>query len=190
VSVPLRSSLLSQDRFARAAWSRVAEPGDPVANRLIRTHGPVEALLVAASGVGQKVERFLPRLEVLDVERDLEVGAKFAARIVCPGDPEWPQGLDDLVAPPYCLWVRGPIDVASSCQRSAAVVGARSATAYGEMVATEMAAGLGERRSRSSREPPSGSTPPPTAAPWQQEQPPSRCWPEVSSVPIHRHTRR
>src|SRR5665811_2220842 len=146
VSVPLRSSLLSQDRFARAAWSRVAEPGDPVANRLIRTHGPVEALLVAGSGVGQKVERFLPRLEVLDVERDLEVGAKFAARIVCPGDPEWPQGLDDLVAPPYCLWVRGPIDVASSCQRSAAVVGARSATAYGEMVATEMAAGLGERR--------------------------------------------
>lgn len=146
MSVPLRSSLLSQDRFARAAWSRVAEPGDPVANHLIRTHGPVEALLVAASGVGQKVERFLPRLEVLDVERDLEVGAKFAARIVCPGDPEWPQGLDDLVAPPYCLWVRGPIDVASSCQRSAAVVGARSATAYGEMVATEMAAGLGERR--------------------------------------------
>ncbi|HZW43285.1 MAG TPA: DNA-processing protein DprA [Dermatophilaceae bacterium] len=146
MNVPLRSSLLSQDRFARAAWSRVAEPGDPVANFLIRTHGPVEALLVAASGVGQKVERFLPRLEVLDVERDLEVGAKFAARIVCPGDPEWPQGLDDLVAPPYCLWVRGPIDVASSCQRSAAVVGARSATAYGEMVATEMAAGLGERR--------------------------------------------
>ena len=146
MSVPLRSSLLSQDRFARAAWSRVAEPGDPVANRLIRTHGPVGALLVAASGVGPKVERFLPRLEVLDVERDLEVGAKFAARIVCPGDPEWPQGLDDLVAPPYCLWVRGPIDVASSCQRSAAVVGARSATAYGEMVATEMAAGLGERR--------------------------------------------
>ncbi len=146
MSVPLRSSLLTQDRFARAAWSRVAEPGDPVANRLIRAHGPAGALVVAASGVGQKVERFLPRLEVLDVERDLEVGAKFAARIVCPGDPEWPQGLDDLKAPPYCLWVRGPVDVASSCRRSAAVVGARSATAYGEMVATEMAAGLGERR--------------------------------------------
>jgi DNA processing protein len=146
MSVPLRSSLLSQDRFARAAWSRVAEPGDPVANRLIAEHGPAGALVVAASGVGQGVERFSPRLEVLDVERDLEIGSKFAARIVCPGDPEWPRGLDDLVAPPYCLWVRGPVDVASSCQRSAAVVGARSATAYGEMVATEMAAGLGERR--------------------------------------------
>jgi DNA processing protein len=91
-------------------------------------------------------QRFLPRLEVLDVERDLEVVAKFAARVVCPGDPEWPHGLDDLGAPPYCLWVRGPVDLATTCQRSAAVVGARSATAYGEMVATEMAAGLGERR--------------------------------------------
>ncbi|MEP7368707.1 MAG: DNA-processing protein DprA, partial [Dermatophilaceae bacterium] len=146
MSVPLRSSLLSQDRFARAAWSRVAEPGDPVAARLIRTHGPVAALARAASGGDQAAQRFLPRLELLDVERDLEIGARFAARVVCPGDPEWPHGLDDLVAPPYCLWVRGPVDLAAACERSAAVVGARSATAYGEMVATELAAGLGERR--------------------------------------------
>jgi DNA processing protein len=69
-----------------------------------------------------------------------------SAHVVCPGDPEWPHGLDDLGAPPYCLWVRGPADLGSSCQRSAAVVGARSATVYGEMVATEMAAGLGDRR--------------------------------------------
>jgi len=117
-----------------------------VAARLIRAHGPVAALQVAASGAGQGVQRFLPRLEVLNVERDLEVGAKFAARIVCPGDPEWPQGLDDLSAPPYCLWVRGPVDLASACQRSVAVVGARTATSYGEIVATEMAAGLGELR--------------------------------------------
>ena len=146
MNVPLHSSLLTQDRFARAAWSRVAEPGDPVAARLIRTHGPVAALVLAASGVDEAAQRFLPRLEVLDVERDLEVGAKFAARVVCPGDPEWPHGLDDLGAPPYCLWVRGPADLAAACHRSAAVVGARSATTYGEMVATEMAAGLGERR--------------------------------------------
>jgi DNA processing protein len=145
MSVPLPSSLLLQDRFARSAWSRIAEPGDAVAALLIRTHGAVAALALAASGAEPSLQRFLPRLEVLNVERDLEIGAKFAARIVCPGDPEWPQGLDDLSAPPYCLWVRGPVDLASSCQRSAAVVGARSATAYGEMVATEMAAGLGER---------------------------------------------
>jgi DNA processing protein len=146
MSTPLRSGLLSQDRFARAAWSRVAEPGDAVAHTLIRTHGPVAALQMAASGAEQALERFLPRLEVLDVERDLEIGAKFSARVVCPGDAEWPAGLDDLAAPPYCLWVRGPVDLASACERSAAVVGARSATAYGEMVTTEISAGLGERR--------------------------------------------
>jgi DNA processing protein len=146
MSTPLRSSLLAQDRFARAAWSRVAEPGDAVAHRLIHAHGPVAALQMAASGATQAVERFLPRLEVLDVERDLEIGAKYSARVLCPGDPEWPMGLDDLAAPPYCLWVRGPVDVAASCERSVAVVGARSATAYGEMVAAEISAGLGQRR--------------------------------------------
>jgi len=146
MSASLRSSLLAQDRFARAAWSRVAEPGDPVAAKLIAAHGPAAALQLAASSTEPSLQRFRPRLEVLDVERDLEIGAKFAARVVCPGDPEWPPGLNDLSAPPYCLWVRGPVDLARSCQRSAAVVGARSATAYGEMVATEMAAGLGERR--------------------------------------------
>src|SRR4029078_5129887 len=102
MNVPLRSSLLSQDRFARAAWSRVAEPGDPVATNLILLHGPAAALSLGDSGPEQSGQRFLPRLEVLDVERDLEVGARFAARIVCPGDPEWPPGLDDLSAPPYC----------------------------------------------------------------------------------------
>jgi len=146
MSTKLRSILLTQDRFARAAWSRVAEPGDALAHRLIRRYGPVAALQLAASGAGQGVDRFLPRLEELDVDRDLEIAARFGARVLCPGDPEWPTGLDDLTAPPYCLWVRGPADLALSCQRSAAVVGARSATAYGQMVATQMAAGLGERR--------------------------------------------
>ena len=65
--------------------------------------------------------------------------------MVCPGDAQWPGGLDDLDCPPFCLWVRGEVDLAEVCARSVAVVGARSATAYGEMVATEMAAGLGER---------------------------------------------
>lgn len=138
--------VLEQERFARAAWSRIAEPGDAVAARLIARHGPVGAL----RGIGRVdepgSERFGPRLEVLDIERDLEIGARFGVRVVCPGDAEWPVGLDDLGCPPYCLWVRGPADLGVSCRRSAAVVGARSATPYGEMVATDLAAGLAERR--------------------------------------------
>lgn len=139
-------SRADQDRFARAAWSRVAEPGDPLAAQLIATHGPAAALELAARGLGKPMQKYLPRLEKLSVERELEIAARCCARIVCPGDEEWPTGLDDLPVPPYCLWVRGPLAVASACSRSAAVVGARSATAYGEMVSTDLAAGLGERR--------------------------------------------
>ena len=139
------TGLLAEERWARAAWSRVAEPGDVVAAGLVAEYGAAEALAVAERGGHRNLERFGPRLAVLDVERDLEVGTRFGARLVCPADPEWPSGLDDLAAPPHCLWVRGPLDLGAACRRSSAVVGARSATAYGEMVATDLAAGLAER---------------------------------------------
>ena len=140
------SPLLQQDRFARAAWSRLAEPEDAVAGRLIGEFGAVAALSRIGQADHADADRFVARLEVLDVERDLEIGARFGARLVCPGDEEWPPGLDDLKRPPYCLWVRGPVDLASACARSVAIVGARSATAYGESVASDLAAGLAQRR--------------------------------------------
>jgi DNA processing protein len=130
---------------ARAAWSRIAEPGDVTAARLVAARGPVQALADVATESHPGLARFLPRLERLVVEQDLDVAARLGARLVCPEDEEWPTGLDDLDCPPYCLWVRGEARLSQVCPRSVAVVGARSATAYGEMVATEMAAGLGER---------------------------------------------
>jgi DNA processing protein len=140
------SSLLEQERWARAAWSRIAEPEDLVAADLIARHGAVEAIRRIGRVDEPKTERFRTRLELLDIERDLEIGDRFGARVICPGDDEWPTGLDDLSHPPYCLWVRGPADLGLVCRRSAAVVGARSATAYGEAVAADLAAGLGQRR--------------------------------------------
>ncbi len=142
---PAIDDLMSQERYARAAWSRIAEPGDVTAARLIQLEGVVEALDLVRQGVTREAERFRPRVEQLDLARDLEVGARFGARIVVPGDPEWPEGLDDLELPPYCLWVRGPLDLGERCRRSVAVVGARSATAYGESMAADIAAGLAER---------------------------------------------
>lgn len=140
------SDLLGQERWARAAWSRIAEPEDLVAADLIARHGAVEAIRRIGRVDEPKTERFRTRLELLDIERDLEIGDRFGARVICPGDDEWPTGLDDLSHPPYCLWVRGPADLGLVCRRSAAVVGARSATAYGEAVAADLAAGLGQRR--------------------------------------------
>jgi DNA processing protein len=130
------------DREARVAWSRITEPGDLRATALVRSEGPRAALAVAQDGRCPGWERLQPRLELLDLERDRHIAQRIGARVLIPGDPDWPAGVDDLDAPPHCLWVRGARSLGRLCERSAAVVGARSATAYGENVAADMAAGL------------------------------------------------
>jgi len=64
-------------------------------------------------------------------------------RFIIPGDPEWPEGLDDLAhcdfirlgGTPVGFWVQGPGHLAQWCQRSVAMVGSRASTRYGEAVA-------------------------------------------------------
>ncbi|HET7303950.1 MAG TPA: DNA-processing protein DprA [Segeticoccus sp.] len=138
------SDLLTQERYARAAWSRIAEPGDTTARSAISRGGAVAALQRVLDG-DRDLARFQPRADRLDVARDLQVAERFGARVVVPGDEEWPGGVDDLASPPYCLWVRGPLRLGAACERSVAIVGARSATAYGEAVAADIAAGVADR---------------------------------------------
>jgi DNA processing protein len=74
------------------------------------------------------------------------------AKVLIPGDPEWPDQLRDLmlvcdadephVRPPRCLWVRGEQDLARLCRRSVAIVGSRAASEYGQHLADDLAADL------------------------------------------------
>jgi DNA processing protein len=89
--------------------------------------------------------RLFPRLVDLDPGRDREILTALGARVVVPGDDEWPSAVDDANRPPLCLWVRGPAHLEGECRRSVALVGARSATGYGVHVARELGAGLAER---------------------------------------------
>ena len=132
-------------RLASVAWSRISEPGDLAAFRLVERLGPVGALHEVLAG-GPETARWRVRLRTTDPARDLATIHRFGGRLVVPGDEEWPAGLADLAStPPHCLWVRGPGRLDALCARAVAVVGARAATAYGEHVAAEMAAGLTER---------------------------------------------
>jgi DNA processing protein len=64
-------------------------------------------------------------------------------RLICPGDYEWPPGLDDLGAGrPCALWARGAGDLRACSHRAIAVIGTRAATAYGAHVGTEITADL------------------------------------------------
>ncbi len=86
------------------------------------------------------------RIGQLPSPRRLDGWQRLGLRLVGPGEPEWPSQLDDLGdGRPLVLWLRGAGDLRFACLRSAAVVGSRAATAYGSLVATELAADLAAR---------------------------------------------
>ncbi|WP_368732708.1 DNA-processing protein DprA [Microbacterium sp. ZXX196] len=137
------------ERLARAAWSVLGEPGDGVAGALRAAYGAAGALERvadpapdAARAVREGVLRWRPRWDPARVEAAVAIGARRGLALVIPGDPAWPEGLADLGAhAPACLWVRGD-PAALARPRSAALVGARAATAYGEHVTAEIAGDL------------------------------------------------
>jgi DNA processing protein len=138
----------TDDRTARAVWSRLTEPGDLEASTFVLRHGPAGALgRVLAQGDDPDLRaRWRARLPGADPHRDLAVLRRFGGRLVVPGDSEWPEGLDLLGGRrPFCLWVRGPHDLAAACSRAVAIVGARASTEYGDTTARELAFGCAER---------------------------------------------
>ena len=144
------------DRLARAALSRVAEPGDPSVFQAVDRHGA--PAIWEALRDGRRLDRLsqgvlpglLARAEGHDPARDLEAAAAVGARLVCPGDTEWPDHLLTwdagglLDAPPLALWARGPCPLSEAVERSVAVVGARAASSYGTHVAGQLAVGLAQ----------------------------------------------
>ncbi len=145
----LPSAAQQDERRSRMAWARIAEPDDHLARRLIMVYGVVDGLDIArrgsAAGITGLSDRFQARLDSLDVDRDLVIADRVGARVLVPGDSEWPLLVDDLEMPPWALWVQGPLDLESATRRSVAVVGARASTAYGNAVAGEIAAGMADR---------------------------------------------
>jgi DNA processing protein len=144
-----RSGVPRAERGARAAWSRIAEPADDRARALIAEHGAVDALRLVRSRDPKVPEVFRMRVERFGADADpdtlLAAARALDATVLCPGDPEWPVPVDDHPFPPLCLWVLGDPDLARLAERSVAVVGARSSTAYGNTVASGLGAGLAER---------------------------------------------
>ncbi|MBB2910063.1 DNA processing protein [Streptosporangium becharense] len=107
---------------------------------------PDERRARVTTRLDRMITTWAARLETADAARDLTDGERVGARLVTPGDPEWPTQLDDLGdGRPHALWLHGDADLRFSCLRSVAVVGSRAATPYGTHVAAEFGAGLGGR---------------------------------------------
>ena len=137
-------SLVRDERGARMLWARLVEPEDAVVVGAVARMGALEALH-RLDPEQELAARLARRLAEVDPGREQGILDALGARVVVPGDDEWPAGVDDNAFPPLCLWVRGPGHLAEACERSVALVGARAATSYGIRVAQDLAAGLAGR---------------------------------------------
>ncbi|TXK17044.1 DNA-processing protein DprA [Homoserinibacter sp. GY 40078] len=155
------------ERFARATWTLLAEPGDRIARLVIAALGAEDALAallddhgggglvraLASAGhehdaddIVEAATRWAPRISRESATLSLTQAARFGIQLVIPGDPEWPCGLDDLGEhAPLAMWMRGRRETLHRLADSIAIVGARAASGYGEHVTVEASAGLVDR---------------------------------------------
>lgn len=140
-----------EERLAWAYLVRVAEPPALALVDLVDQVGAVEAArMIRAGSVPDAVADATSSRRLVDkAAEDLAVARRIGARLVVPGDVEWPawallplanaaaRGLR-WACPPLGLWVRGKASLGELLERAVSVVGARAATGYGEHVATEM----------------------------------------------------
>jgi DNA processing protein len=141
----------AEERLARVALTRIADPGDETVGAWLRERTPTEVVRAITAGrrlpgAGERrLTGYRLRGERADPEQDLAAAEELGARFVCPGDPEWPRQLDDLGnLRPYGLWVRGTPSLRYWALRSVAVVGARACTEYGSHMAARISADLAE----------------------------------------------
>lgn len=138
------AAALVNERWARMAWSRIAEPETVLVRDWIAAHGAVESMERLLSGSLTPDGRYDQRIAALDIDQARRALERLQVRVVIPGDEEWPLGVDQLGSPPLCLYVRGTCEL-TVAEGSVAVVGSRAATAYGLRVAADLGEGLVQR---------------------------------------------
>lgn len=121
------------------------DPGDRFWSDEITRYGCDEVLNQILAGKypsgKHSLERIQKRLRERGVESLITEIESSHARFITPENEEWPHSLNDLMAPPIGLIVRGEIPRCSSV----ALVGTRNPTQYGARIASEFAAGFADR---------------------------------------------
>lgn len=90
-----------------------------------------------------KYEKLIAELKLHTGEQVLERIAQHGVRFVTPLHPDWPIQVNDLIAPPIGLIIKGDIGVLHI--PSLAIVGTRNPTSYGARIAGDFAAGFADR---------------------------------------------
>jgi len=131
------------DRQARLVISIAGEPGDERVGQAVAEFGAVESVKRWERGYGadamcKSIDRVINSASIEHAVKSLN---SVRGRFITPADDEWPVTLDDLdTSAPIGLWCTGNGSLSEITQQSLAVVGARSATSYGERIAYELGA--------------------------------------------------
>jgi len=130
------------DRFARLRLIRSRRVGPATYLRLMAEHGSALAALDALPEVARAagVEEYSACPEPV-VTAEMRAARRAGARMICLGDPDYPQTLADVADAPPVLWAMGQVGL---MQRPAlALIGTRNASSLGARMARRLAADLG-----------------------------------------------
>jgi DNA protecting protein DprA len=131
--------------IARAALFNAIEGGHTFWSREIYGNGAayVYQKLLNNGYDSIKYEKLISELKLHSGEQVLERIAQHHVRLITPFEDEWPIQVNDLMAPPIALIVKGNIDALQIS--SLAIVGTRNPTSYGARIAGDFAAGFVDR---------------------------------------------
>jgi DNA processing protein len=139
----MNARLSDVELLARMRLIRAGTIGPSTFWALLNRYGTARAAIEALPSLTKQSPRARPVAlpPVKDIEHEHDATLAYGARIIAHGEPDYPEALGHLDAPPPLLTVMGNASVLN--RTIVAVVGARNASALGQRFAREIARDLG-----------------------------------------------
>lgn len=138
---------MSEDEIARLLLMASIEGGSHFWSKEVREQSATQVVELLLSGfyTGTKnsAEKITARIKTLNPEQLVNEIESSNSQLITPSHSNWPVQVEDLLAPPFGLLVRG--DSTLLTEPSIAIVGSRNPTSYGIRIAGEFAAGIADR---------------------------------------------
>ena len=133
------------EREARAVLFSAIEGGHPFWMSEIFSQGALKVIEKLQGGGYDRIKfnTLITKILTTTADQVFSVIEAAHAEFLIPGDPLWPIRVEDLVAPPIALIVKGNLEALS--MQSLAIVGTRNPTNYGARIAGDFAAGFVDR---------------------------------------------
>lgn len=140
---PLTPPKLEEDRLSWLRLFRSRRVGVATFYRLMEEHGSAAAALDALPDVAQAAGvRDYAACSEETAHTEYTAGQRAGARLICMGDPDYPEILAQIDDAPPLFWAVGNMDVLH--RPTVALVGARNASSLGERMTKSLAGGLAE----------------------------------------------